>query len=174
MRVWGGTIDRRSLSRAKIRTSFSPCLADTKKSAWNETVPPVLPAADDEPAPSKSDEPPEPRSKDKDGSAESPAAGGRDRVDAEKEGVWGDSRCDDCADDEEDDTGNGLPIGSVLVLVEECNNVAGAATGPAGAADGAATEGEGEASTALVISCCSSNKNFREPEGKLEATELHR
>jgi hypothetical protein len=34
VRVGGGTIERRSLSRAKIRTSFSPCLVDKKKSAW--------------------------------------------------------------------------------------------------------------------------------------------
>ena len=88
--------------------------------------------------------------------------------------MWGDSSCDDCADDEDDDTGKGLPIGGVLVLVKECNDVAGAATGPARAAEEAAAEVEGEASTALVISCCSSNKKFREPEGKLEATELHR
>lgn len=60
------------------------------------------------------------------------------------------------------------------MLVKECNDVAGAATVPARAAEGAAAEVEGERSSALIISCCSSNKNFREPEGKLEATELHR
>ena len=46
VRVGGGTIDRRSLSRAKIRTSFSPCLVDKKKSAWKIAALPGLLAAE--------------------------------------------------------------------------------------------------------------------------------
>jgi hypothetical protein len=76
VRVGGGTIDRRSLSRAKIRTSFSPCLADTKKSAGFVIVLLELPATDGGLAPSKSEVPPKPSSKENDDSAVLPAVVG--------------------------------------------------------------------------------------------------
>jgi hypothetical protein len=55
VREGGGTMDNLRLSRTKIRTSFSPCLADNKNSLSNASALPKLPDAAAGVAPSNSE-----------------------------------------------------------------------------------------------------------------------
>ncbi len=71
----GGTMDSLRLSRTKIRTSFSPCFADKKKSVSNATALPELHDADAGAVPSKSDAAPPFMSKNNDGGTEDSEAG---------------------------------------------------------------------------------------------------